>query len=107
MTDPLERRKEPRRPITQPVQLWHKGLAKSITAVGRDISDSGASLRLPLSVPLTPGQELQLRFAPPAKPQHARSAATDQPRRARVRRVCRIQTVLNGEQIVGLEMLHP
>ena len=101
-----ERRKEPRDRFNSPVEFYHPGLKRMVTAMGRDISPSGAAVRLPLSVPIIPGQELELRFLPPSKSGQPREPElSGPPRKAQVCRISRLQTVLEGEQIVGFRML--
>lgn len=100
-----ERRKEPRHPCTWPVEFWHPGLRRTITAVGRDRSNGGACVRLPLTVPIVAGQKLELRFLPQIDPRRRSPRPIEASRMARVCRVSRLQTVLEAEQIVGLEML--
>ena len=63
-----ERRKEPRHPCTWPVEFWHAGLRRTITAVGRDRSNGGPCVRLPLTVPIVAGQKLEVRFLPQIDP---------------------------------------
>jgi len=97
-----ERRQSGRLDVKWPVCIWHSALGRFVMAETKDISRGGLSVSVPMSVPFTPGQEVEVDF-PHGLP--GGIAASLKPKRARVAHVCKEQTATSGQQIVGLALL--
>ncbi len=98
-----ERRTSPRCRVDWPVSLQLNGRSQVFGGRGRDLSHTGALVAMPISVPLCPGQRTEVRLYP--RPNAAGGAPkTESERRcARVVRVDRGRTLLEGLQLVGLK----
>jgi len=94
-----ERRRMERLAIRWPVCIWHSGLGRFVTASTKDVCRGGLSVSAPLSVPFSPGQTVEVRF-PQDLP--ASTLKNVKPARARVAHVYKDESLMAGEQIVGL-----
>jgi len=91
-----ERRRSQRMAIDSAVCLWHPTIEQFVNGRGVDISRHGAAVDLPVSVPVSAGQLVDINFVAPKD-------RTEKPTRsARVVRVSR-DRVLEGVQRLGLE----
>ena len=103
MIEQQERRSHPRYRIEAPVTLLCEHRGTRFTGRGENMSQTGALVVLPLSVPVRQGQRVQVRLEP-----RFATTPTDEapepsvPRRAHVVRVRRDATLLDGLQQVGL-----
>ncbi len=98
-----ERRSDPRYHIDWPVLVCGDSQGREFSGRGQNLSRSGALVVLPLSVPLRPGQTVQMTLQPrtpgSSGPSPKRGVET---RTARVVRVQREPRFLDGLQMVGL-----
>ena len=103
MVQTSERRTSPRCRIDWPVSLQLNGRSQVFGGRGRDLSHTGALVALPISVPLRPGQQTEVRLYP--RPHTAGGTPKNESERrcARVVRVDRRRTLLEGLQLVGLK----
>ena len=102
-----ERRAHPRYRIDWPVMLRQQGRGLRFSGRGHDLSRIGALVALPLSIPIRTGQRLAIELHRP------KSAARPDPspqepevHDARVVRVQRSASFLDGLQLVGLTFEH-
>ncbi len=97
-----DRRNSERRTIHWPVCLWHAGLGRFVKASTRDVCKDGLAISVPLSVPFNAGQVVEVSF-----PHDLPSATLKslRPVQARVTHVCKEDSFLSGEQIVGLSFV--
>ncbi len=103
-----ERRIDPRYHIDWKVSLWNDPQGRVFNGRGQDLSRGGALVVLPMSVPLRPGQLVQMKLQPRAIQQVVSEAAevsdtAAEVRDARVVRVQREPRFLEGLQLVGLK----
>lgn len=97
-----DRRRTERRSIRWPVCIWHSNLGRFVRASTRDLSKEGLAITTPLSIPFTPGQVVEVSF-----PNDLPSATlmSLRPVHARVTHVCKDESFLQGEQVVGLSFV--
>ena len=97
-----DRRRCERRSIRWPVCIWHANLGRFVRASTRDLSKEGLAVTAPLSIPFTPGQVVEVSF-----PNDLPSATLTslKPVHARVTHICKEDSFLNGEQVVGLSFV--
>lgn len=97
-----DRRRAERRPIRWPVCIWHPALGRFVKALTKDLSREGLAVTVPLSVPFTAGQEIEVSF--PNDLPTARLTSL-KPVHARVTHVSKEDVLLQGEQVVGLSFV--
>ncbi len=98
-----ERRAHPRYSIDCPISLSPADLARVFGGRGQNLSHSGALVALPLSIPLRPGQDVEVKLHPRPNPMLTGGASQHaEVRNARVVRVQRGTTLFDGLQLVGL-----
>jgi hypothetical protein len=98
-----ERRVDPRYNIDWPVSVWSEPQGRTFNGRGQNLSHSGVLVVLPLSVPLRPGQQVQMRIGPRMNTREPIDTKKEPATRAaRVVRVQREPRFLDGLQMVGL-----
>ncbi|MBN1341366.1 MAG: PilZ domain-containing protein [Phycisphaerae bacterium] len=105
MVSAEERRTHPRYDIDWPVSIRPSDRARVFGGRGQNLSRCGALVALPLSIPIRPGQRMEVKLrasANPAMPE-APKDDTAEVRSASVVRVQRGTCFLDGLQLVGLE----
>lgn len=102
MTETQNRRRCERRPIRWPVCIWHSTLGRFVRASTKDLSKEGLSITVPLSIPFTMGQVMEVSF-----PNDLPSATLTslRPVHALVTHVFKDEDFMAGEQIVGLSFV--
>ncbi len=95
------RRAAVRYPLEWQVCLWHDQSKRFFTGRSTNISSTGAMIRLPLTVPLTVDQRVELNFPSPGIGQNDRHPASIFS--ARVVRINRPQSILEGQQVVAVQ----
>ncbi len=104
MVEEQERRIHPRYRIDWPISLSQRRRGRLYSGRGHNLSQGGALVALPMSIPLKPGQELEMKLHPRVKSESVHTS--EQPkevRKAQVVRVERASSFLDGLQLVGLK----
>jgi c-di-GMP-binding flagellar brake protein YcgR len=101
-----DRRSDPRYRIDWPVSISSERTGRTFKGRGQDMSHTGALVVLPLSAPLRPGQQVQVK----TQRRSANSIVSEKARppmlrTARVVRVLRGPQFLDGLQMVGLKFI--
>jgi c-di-GMP-binding flagellar brake protein YcgR len=101
-----DRRADPRYHIDWAVSVSGDRAGRMFSGRGLDLSRGGALVVLPLSAPLRPGQEVQVRLQPRSLNMSApETAPSSMVRNARIVRVQRGPRFLDGLQMVGLKFI--
>ena len=94
-----ERRRSERVAIRWPVCLWHAGVGRFVTVSTREVGRGGISVTAPLSVPFEQGQTVEVRFPQDLPTSMVTSV---KPVNARIAHVYKDESIMAGEQVVGL-----
>jgi c-di-GMP-binding flagellar brake protein YcgR len=97
-----ERRSAKRYQLDRPVCLWHESAQRFYSGRSVNISNSGALIQLPLTIPIRLQEKVDLNFPTPEGTDGCRQHS-DKVFSAKVIRVNRGQSVLEASQAVALE----
>ncbi len=96
-----ERRAATRVKLDWPVCLWHDNTQKFYNGRSENISATGALVRLPLTAPISKDDSVEVNFPAPDDSAEQESKVFT----AKVVRVNRGQSILDGNQFVALQFI--
>ncbi len=95
-----ERRAAKRVKLDWPVCLWHDNTQQFYNGRSSDISATGALIKLPLTAPISKNDSVEVNFPAPDDSEQESKVFT-----AKVVRVNRGQSILDGNQFVALQFV--
>jgi len=96
-----DRRTAKRYPLQWQVCLWHEASKRFFSGTSANISRTGALLYMPLTAPINLNEKVEVNFPSPQLPESDRYPAKTFS--AKVVRVNRPQSILQGRQAVALQ----